>query len=68
MRYKTVTISTDSGSCDYMPDDRMSLSACLRDFFGERIGTLAKAEAYLRHVGGYGWIEVDGERLVDVPS
>ena len=40
----------------------------MEDFFPTGIETIEAAEAYLEALGGYGWIEVDGERVMHVRS
>lgn len=69
-----VHISTDSGSVTYTPADvpeyldSATVEACVTNFFGGKFATLEQMKSYLERVGGYGFVEVDGEIVMEVKS
>lgn len=69
MRFRqSVHISDDNGSCTYFPweFEEPTVEACLEEYYDESIESIDDVESYLRRVGGYGFIEVDGEVVMRV--
>lgn len=64
----TVHIQDDSGSATYCREDHDTVDDCIRDYYDDRFDTVLEVEEYLERVGGYGFIEVDGDRVIHVKS
>jgi hypothetical protein len=59
-------ILTDSGSYAE-PEEFGSLAEALEDFGAPKsVRDADSFAAWLERVGGYGWIEIDGERICEV--
>lgn len=64
---KTYTIKTDA---EMMEDfDAKTIAGALEEFDApDNVRDAASFEAWLRRVGGFGWIEEDGSRIAEVRS
>jgi len=59
-----ITISTDEATMDTAAE---SLSAALAEFDAPSgVHDVASFRSWLEAVGGYGWIEIDGARVVEI--
>lgn len=64
---KTYTIKTDAGMMDDFEAE--NLADALDQFDAPaKVRDAASFEAWLKRVGGFGWIEEDGDRIAEVRS